>query len=84
MFGKIGFQRDWGTPAQRAIHQADPATLRALEWAAGSMGPKVDASCRFVERTGGRAAIGSLAQAPAIVRGDAGTQITPTPVQAVR
>lgn len=77
-------QRDWGTPAQRAIHQADPATLRALEWAAGSMGPKVDASCRFVERTGGRAAIGSLAQAPAIVRGDAGTQITPTPVQAVR
>jgi carbamate kinase len=39
------------------------------------MGPKVGAAIRFVEHTGGRAAIGSLADSEAIVAGDAGTQV---------
>ena len=39
------------------------------------MGPKVEAACRFVEATGGRAAIGALTQIQQIVAGDAGTQV---------
>ena len=37
------------------------------------MGPKVEAACRFAERTGGRAGIGALDQAAEILRGEAGT-----------
>jgi carbamate kinase len=39
------------------------------------MGPKVEAACRFVERTGGWAAIGPLEEASAVVAGTAGTRI---------
>jgi carbamate kinase len=39
------------------------------------MGPKVDAACRFVERTGGEAVIGALADVDALVSGAAGTLI---------
>jgi carbamate kinase len=41
------------------------------------MGPKVDAACRFVEATGGRADIGSLTQIQQIVDGEAGTHVVP-------
>lgn len=34
----------WGTPAQRAILRASPDALAAMQFAAGSMGPKVDAA----------------------------------------
>ncbi|NUP77188.1 MAG: carbamate kinase, partial [Nonomuraea sp.] len=44
---------------------------------AGSMGPKVDAVCRFVETTGDMAAIGRLDQAQDILAGSAGTIVTP-------
>ena len=44
---------------------------------AGSMGPKVDAVCRFVELTGDMAAIGRLEDATAMVAGKAGTIVTP-------
>ena len=43
----------------------------------GSMGPKVDAVCRFVERTGGMAAIGAMKDAEAILSGTAGTIVHP-------
>lgn len=43
---------------------------------AGSMGPKVEAGCEFVCRTGGIAAIGALNDAAALLHGDAGTTIT--------
>jgi len=66
---------DWGTPEQRAIKRATPATLGASEFAAGSMGPKVRAACAFVERTGKIAAIGSIAETEALVRGEAGTVV---------
>jgi carbamate kinase len=65
----------WGTPEQRRLDQVTPAELRAMDFAAGSMGPKVDAAARFVEATGRRAAIGSLADIEKIVDGAAGTNV---------
>jgi carbamate kinase len=67
---------DWGTPQQRAIRRATPQALANTEFAAGSMGPKVRAACSFVEETGGVAAIGSISDTPALLRGDAGTIVT--------
>ena len=67
---------DWNTPRRRAIRRAAPEALAATEFAAGSMGPKVRAACSFVQHTGGIAAIGSIADTPALVRGEAGTLIT--------
>jgi carbamate kinase len=46
-----------------------------MDFAAGSMGPKVEAACRFVEATGMPAAIGALADAQRVVAGEAGTRI---------
>jgi carbamate kinase len=63
----------WGTPEQRAIRRATPEALGDTEFAAGSMGPKVRAACSFVEETGGLAAIGSIEDTPALLRGEAGT-----------
>jgi carbamate kinase len=68
---------DWGEPGERALAGASPRELRDLDFAAGSMGPKVEAACRFVEATGRRAAIGALAEAPLIARGEAGTLVRP-------
>ncbi|GAA4690945.1 carbamate kinase [Nocardioides conyzicola] len=68
---------DWGTPQQRALGRVTTADLRATTFPAGSMGPKVEAACRFVEATGGRSAIGSLNQIQQIVDGEAGTQVVP-------
>jgi len=68
----------YGTPAARPIHRATPADLRALRFPAGSMGPKVEAVCRFVELTGGTAAIGSLRDGNAILTGKGGTIVTPS------
>jgi carbamate kinase len=66
---------DWGTPQQRALGRIPVDELRKQAFPAGSMGPKVEAACRFVEATGGRAAIGALTQIQQIVDGDAGTQV---------
>jgi carbamate kinase len=67
----------WGTPQQRAIRRATPDALLQSEFAAGSMGPKVRAACSFVQETGGIAAIGSIADTPALLGGEAGTLVTP-------
>ena len=66
---------DWGTPSQRAIRRASPAAMKAMSFAAGSMGPKVDAACRFAAATGRAAAIGALADLERIIAGEAGTTI---------
>ena len=66
---------DWGTPEQRPIRSATPEELGASEFAAGSMGPKVRAACWFAERTGNFAAIGSITETQALLRGEAGTRI---------
>ncbi|MDO4244142.1 MAG: carbamate kinase [Actinomyces sp.] len=66
---------DYGTPEARQIPRATPDELRALGLPAGSMGPKVEAVSRFVENTGGTAAIGRLEDAIDIINGKAGTTI---------
>jgi carbamate kinase len=69
--------RDYGTAQAEPISRTTPGALRRENFSAGSMGPKVDAVCRFVELTGDMAAIGRLQDAEAIMAGDAGTIITP-------
>ena len=64
----------FGTPAAAPVRRAGVAELRRLTLPAGSMGPKVEAACRFAEG-GGLAAIGSLEQAGAVLAGLAGTQV---------
>jgi len=71
-----GVYADWGTPSQRLVRKTTPEELEAHEFAAGSMGPKVQAAIRFVRATGKRAAIGSLDEIEGIVAGDAGTCIS--------
>jgi carbamate kinase len=66
----------YGTPNARPITTTTPQFLRAQAFPAGSMGPKVEAVCRFVENTGGVAAIGALADAGAILAGNAGTLVS--------
>lgn len=68
----------YGTPEQAPILRSTPGQMRSGDFAAGSMGPKVDAVCRFVELTGGTGAIGSLDDAQAIIAGHAGTIVTPS------
>jgi carbamate kinase len=65
----------YGTPSARPIRETTPAELRAGSFPAGSMGPKVEAACRFAEATGGRAAIGRLDDAAALLGGTAGTVV---------
>ena len=65
----------WGTPEQRRLDAVTPGELSRYEFAAGSMGPKVDAAARFVSKTGRRAAIGGLAEIGGIVAGSAGTNV---------
>ena len=70
-----GVYLDWGTPEQRRLDMVTPGELSRYEFAAGSMGPKVEAASRFVSKTGRRAAIGALADITRIVAGDAGTNV---------
>lgn len=70
-----GVYTGWGTPEQRKLERVTPSELRELPFAAGSMGPKVEAAVRFVEATGNRAAIGGLNEIEAIVDGHEGTQV---------
>jgi carbamate kinase len=67
---------DWGKPTQKAIAEANPDELERLGFAAGSMGPKVQAACEFARNTGKVAVIGSLADIEAIVKGTAGTRVS--------
>jgi carbamate kinase len=67
---------NYGKPDAKAIHRAGPAAIRKHQFPAGSMGPKVDAACRFAEATGKTAAIGALADIPGIVAGTKGTLIS--------
>jgi len=67
---------DWGKPNQRAVRSANPDALRSHTFPAGSMGPKVDAACRFAEATGKKAAIGALKDLKSILQGEAGTTVS--------
>jgi carbamate kinase len=67
---------DWGRPHCRPIRRASPEALAALQFAEGSMGPKVEAACRFAIATGKPAAIGALSDLERILAGEAGTTVT--------
>jgi len=60
---------------EQRIDRITPDAIRSRRFAAGSMGPKVAAAARFVERTGRPAAIGALNQIEQIVDGTAGTRV---------
>lgn len=49
--------------------------LAECTFPAGPIGPKVDAGCSFVSRSGGFATIGALEEIAAILKGQAGTRI---------
>ncbi|WP_323974293.1 carbamate kinase [Aeromonas hydrophila] len=66
---------DWGKPTQRPLRITSPDELAGVKFDAGSMGPKVEASCEFVKATGGMVGIGSLEDGLAILKGEAGTNI---------
>jgi carbamate kinase len=70
-----GVYEGWGTPHQELIRETHPRALRSMDLAAGSMGPKVDAVCRFVEAGGDLGAIGTLSQAAEVLAGRAGTTV---------
>jgi carbamate kinase len=69
---------DWGTSAAQPLNRIPPEQLRQYSFASGSMAPKVEAVCRFVEQTGGIAGIGRLEDAAAILAGQAGTLVQPS------
>src|SRR4051794_7200592 len=71
----------WGMPQARDVGVVTAAELRGLaaegHFASGSMGPKVDAACRFVEAGGARSVITDLAHLSDAVTGTSGTVVVP-------
>jgi len=70
-----GVYTGWGTESATRLGAVSPGDLEHLDLAAGSMGPKVEAACAFVEATGGVAVIGALEDIEGMVAGAAGTRI---------
>ncbi len=70
----------FGTPEQTEIAEMSAATARRYlaqgEFPPGSMGPKVEAACRFVEGGGQRALITDVFQLTDALAGKTGTWIT--------
>ena len=71
----------YGTPQASDVGTVTVDQLRSYaaegHFASGSMGPKVDAVCRFVEQGGSRAVITDLAHLGDAVTGDGGTVVVP-------
>lgn len=72
-----GVYTGWGTADQALISQATADEMRKHAFPAGSMGPKVDAACEFVQATGGFAAIGRLSDTMGLMDATTGTRIVP-------
>jgi carbamate kinase len=66
---------EWHSPAAQPLPDATPQQLRQYRFTPGSMGPKVEAACRFVEATQSLAGIGRLEDAASILVGQAGTRV---------
>ena len=75
-----GVSLHFGTPDERRLGPVPVAELRGFaaagHFASGSMGPKVEAACRFVEAGGERAVITSLETIAEAAAGRAGTVVT--------
>lgn len=67
---------DWGKPTQHALRSTTPSELAKFEFDAGSMGPKIEASCEFIQQGGKVVGIGALEDGLQILQGQAGTNIT--------
>jgi len=71
----------YGTPEAEDVGTVSVDQMRSYaadgHFASGSMGPKVDAACRFVEHGGSRAIITDLAHLTDALRGDVGTVVVP-------
>jgi carbamate kinase len=74
-----GVYINYKQPDQRRLGRTKLTELKSYldQFPAGSMGPKVQAAIGFVEATGQRAAIGTLADIEKIVAGEAGTIVEP-------
>src|SRR4051812_16502612 len=72
----------FGTPDAEPLGLVDVRRMRELaaegHFAGGSMGPKVEAACRFMEQGGTRAVISTLDHIVDAVEGEAGTVVVPT------
>jgi len=73
----------YGTPDAEDVGTVDVRRMRELaaqgHFASGSMGPKVEAACRFIENGGARAVITTLEHILDAVAGDVGTVVVPNP-----
>ena len=71
----------YGEPDAEPLGRVTVSELRRYaaegHFASGSMGPKVDAACRFVEQGGTRTVITSLDRITDAVKGDVGTVVVP-------
>lgn len=71
----------YGTPNEKALERLTVAEARKLltdgEFPAGSMGPKVEALCRFVEATGGLGVITSIDLCDQALSSEVGTRVVP-------
>lgn len=72
---------DWGTDTARALGSIGVTEMRRHlaegQFPPGSMGPKVEAICRFVETTGGKGIITNLDSITGAINGHAGTVVMP-------
>lgn len=71
-----GVYTGWGTQEQTRLGPVTPDELEGMDFATGSMGPKVDAACGFTRATGHDAVIGALTDIVGIVKGTAGTRVS--------
>jgi carbamate kinase len=69
---------DWGTKKARPLKNVTYNDLKDLDFASGSMGPKVISACWFAEKTGKKAAIGSLSNLGKMASLQSGTIVSPT------
>jgi carbamate kinase len=72
---------NFGTPEQRLLDRMTVTKARGYlaegHFPPGSMGPKIDAACRFVEQGGSRALITDIATLVPALRGETGTWVLP-------
>ncbi len=73
-------QIGYGTPQARPLHVVPVAEAREYiaqgHFPAGSMGPKMEAACRFVEQGGSRTLITDVFKLPEALAGTTGTWVT--------
>ena len=70
-----GVYARWPDTKGGPIRSADARELREHWFEPGTMGPKVEAACRFAAATGREAAIGALEDASRVLDGAAGTRV---------